>query len=582
MIKEAVFHRPKNEYAYAYDEHTLHIRIRTKKDDVEAVSLIHGDPYEWDQELNHWHSASSPMKKTGQDEWFDYWFAEVKPAFRRLRYGFQLEAGEEQITYTERGFYEESPQDAGYYFCFPFLNKVDVFSPPEWVKDTIWYQIFPERFANGDPSINPEGTLAWGSTDPTPTNFFGGDLQGIIDHLDHLQDLGITGIYLTPIFQATSNHKYDTIDYMELDPQFGDKKTFRHFIEACHARGIRVMLDAVFNHSGFHFAPFQDVLANGEHSLYKDWFHLRDFPVQAEAPPNYDAFAFVPTMPKLNTENPEVKDYLLKVATYWVEEFNIDGWRLDVANEIDHAFWRLFREQVKAVKPDLYILGEIWHDSMPWLQGDQFDAVMNYPMTTAIIDYISKKSLTTNQFKQQVMKLIHMYPLSVQEVAFNLLGSHDTPRILTQSNNNKDLVKLQSLLQFSMAGSPCIYYGDEIGMTGDQDPGCRKCMEWDEGNQDRELFTFMQTLIQLRKSNLAFGTRGSLSFIDTANNDLLIYEKKYEDELVLIVINRSEQAQAFPLPLTFQASIDALTKKSLSGEATISIAPWDAVVLLPE
>ncbi|HET6871575.1 MAG TPA: glycoside hydrolase family 13 protein, partial [Sporolactobacillaceae bacterium] len=362
MLKEAIYHRPKNAYAYAYNEETLHIKIRVKKGDVDRITLIAGDPYHW--EKGKWQFRRTAMEKVGADALFDYWLAEVKPPFKRLRYGFELQDGEETLTFTERGFYETPPEDTSYYFCFPFLNAVDVFNAPEWVKSTVWYQIFPERFANGDPSIDPEGALEWGSADPTPKNFFGGDLQGVIDHLDHLEGLGITGLYFTPIFKAASNHKYDTIDYFEIDPQFGDKATFKKMVEACHARGIRVMLDAVFNHSGFFFEPFQDVVKNGEASPYKDWFHVHEFPVQMVPRPNYDTFAFTPFMPKLNTEHPDVKAYLLKVGTYWVEEFDIDGWRLDVANEVDHAFWREFRQSVRAIKPDVYILGEIWHDSM--------------------------------------------------------------------------------------------------------------------------------------------------------------------------------------------------------------------------
>ncbi len=178
---------------------------------------------------------------------------------------------------------------------------------------------------------------------------------------------------------------------MEIDPQFGDKETFKKLVDACHQRGIRVMLDAVFNHSGLYFGPFQDVLKNQEKSKYTDWFHLHEFPVKDVYPPNYDTFGYVESMPKLNTENPEVRSYFLDVASYWIEEFDIDGWRLDVANEVDHSFWKAFRKRVKSIKPDLYILGEIWHDALPWLEGDQFDAVMNYPLTLAGLDYIAKE-----------------------------------------------------------------------------------------------------------------------------------------------------------------------------------------------
>ncbi|SDZ74026.1 Glycosidase [Thalassobacillus cyri] len=561
MLKEAIYHRPKNNFAYAYDDDTLHIMLQTKKDDLTSVSLIHGDPYHWEKE--QWITETLPMEKTGSSELNDYWKAAIKPPYRRLRYGFEVSDGAETSIYTERGFYDEAPGDTADYFAFPFLNPADVFTAPEWVRQTTWYQIFPERYGNGDPSLNPEGTLAWGSADPTPTNFFGGDFQGVIDHLDHLVELGINGIYFTPIFKAYSNHKYDTIDYMEIDPQFGDKETFRKLVRACHERGIKVMLDAVFNHSGYYFPPFQDVLAKEQASKYRDWFHLRELPIKTEPVPNYDTFAFVHTMPKLNTEHPEVKRYLLDVARYWIKEFDIDGWRLDVANEIDHAFWREFRRVVKSAKPDAYILGEIWHDSMPWLQGDQFDAVMNYPFTNGAVEFFAKDTMKAGEFADTITKVLHMYPDNVNEVAFNLLDSHDTPRILTLAGEEKARVKLLYLFQLSFIGTPCIYYGDEIGMSGGQDPGCRECMIWDEEEQDRNLFSFVQQLLNYRGAVPAFGNDGSFRFLET-NDDtgVIVYEKFNEKNRLIFVVNNGDQQQTF----TLDALADKQAKTLFTGE----------------
>ncbi|UOR11007.1 alpha-glycosidase [Halobacillus amylolyticus] len=551
MLKEAIYHRPKNNFAYAYDEKTLHIRLRTKKHDVENVSLIHGDPYDWED--NSWKTVRKEMSLTASDDLFDYWFVEIKPPFRRLRYGFELTDGTEKLVYTEKGFFDEAPfNEIQNYFCFPFLNAIDVFQAPHWVKDTVWYQIFPERFANGNKDNDPEGALEWGSEEPKPSNFFGGDFEGVIEHLDYLVELGVSGIYFTPIFKAYSNHKYDTIDYMEIDPQFGDRETFKRLVQKCHEKGIRVMLDAVFNHSGYYFPQFQDVLEKGKNSAYTDWFHLSGFPIEKEPSPNYDTFAFEPNMPKLNTENPEVKQYLLDVATYWIKEFDIDGWRLDVANEVDHQFWRDFRRAVKEIKPETYILGEIWHDSMPWLQGDQFDAVMNYPFTIAALDYIAKDEISAKDFANQMSNVFQSYPENVNEVAFNLLGSHDTPRVLTLCNDQKEKAKLLYLLQLSFGGTPCIYYGDEIGMTGGGDPGCRKCMVWDETQQDLDLKSYMQKLIQLRKTEPAFGNEGNLRFIEAnCETNHLIYSKSHEDGIILIVINNTEQPVDVTIPGNF-------------------------------
>jgi cyclomaltodextrinase / maltogenic alpha-amylase / neopullulanase len=577
MIKEAIFHRPKNNYAYAYNADTIHLMLQTKRDDVDHVKLIYGDPYDWSNDV--WNTLSKPMTKSGSTALYDYWTISVDPEFHRMRYAFECSDHIETLYYMESGFFTSTPADIANYFCFPYLNNVDVFRAPEWVKDTVWYQIFPERFGNGDASLNPEGTLPWGSADPTPTNFFGGDFQGVIDHLDHLVELGISGIYFTPIFKAHSNHKYDTIDYMEIDPQFGDKETFRRLVQECHKREIRVMLDAVFNHSGFYFPAFQDVLNNQESSKYKDWFHLWEFPVKAEGKPNYDAFGFVSSMPKLNTENPEVKDYLLQVARYWVEEFDIDGWRLDVANEVDHAFWRDFRKVVKAVKPEAYILGEIWHDSMPWLQGDQFDAVMNYPFTNSAIDFFAKESISAQEFSDSVTKVLHMYPKNVNEVAFNLLDSHDTPRILTLANGSHDRVRLLYLFQLSFIGTPCIYYGDEIGMAGGQDPGCRACMEWDVEKQNRELFSYVQTLLQWRRTEPVFGNHADIRFVQVDNEkNYIIYEKFNEDTRLRFYVNNSSKVLEIPsdelhTTTVKEWAIESEEKKELTLGSTIEIGP---------
>ncbi|MRX73497.1 alpha-glycosidase [Bacillus lacus] len=551
MLRESIYHRPKNEFAYVYDEKTIHIRLKSKKGDVQKALLIHGDPYDWED--GNWVSDKIEMGITGSDELFDYWLVAIQPPNRRLRYGFELSGEEEVLFYTEKGFYSDMPtDDIAHYFCFPFLHYNDAFRAPEWVKNTVWYQIFPERFANGNPDINPEGTLEWNSTEPTPTNFFGGDFEGILQNLDYLKELGISGIYFTPIFKAYSNHKYDTIDYYEIDPQFGDKETFKRLVEECHNKDIRVMLDAVFNHSGYYFQPFQDVLENGADSEYKDWFHLHELPVSADPAPNYDTFAYEASMPKLNTQHPDVKKYLIDAGTYWVREFNIDGWRLDVANEVDHQFWREFRTAVKSVRDDIYILGEIWHDASPWLQGDQFDAVMNYPFTTGAISFFGTNSQSASEFSNVIQRMLHMYPENVTEVAFNLLGSHDTPRILNIADGNKERVKLLFAFQLSFSGSPCIYYGDEIALLGDTDPGCRKCMPWDEEEEDLDMLEHVKKLLSLRKDIDVFGNNGRYAFLQANDeNGTLVILKEFENQRLLALFNNLEEETTIYLPEDF-------------------------------
>ena len=452
------------------------------------------------------------MTRVAQTSIFDFWQVQVTVPYRRLMYYFVLEDSQGQImAYGDDGFHEMgSDQDINFdsFFRLPYLHESERAKVPEWVKSTVWYQIFPERFKNGRPELSPEQTQPWDvKIRPTSEDFFGGDLEGIIQELDYLADLGITGLYLCPIFEAPTNHKYDTIDYLSVDPHFGDKETFKRLVQGCHARGIRVMLDAVFNHIGAHSKQWQDVRERGSDSPYTDWFHIYKYPVVDPLTPgavhraqglSYEMFAFEGRMPKLNTQNPEVQRYLLDIASYWIREFDIDGWRLDVANEIDHDFWRAFAQQVRSIKPDLYILGEIWHNSQPWLAGDQFDAVMNYLGTTQTTRYFLEHRGTSQKLVDAVLSQQMLYRRQHNEVMFNLLDSHDTWRILSLAKGNKDRVKAALAFNFLQLGSPCLYYGTEYGLDGDHDPGCRKVMPWDPAQQDQDMHIFVKALIALR------------------------------------------------------------------------------------
>lgn len=558
MQLEAIYHRPGNNWCYAYDKETLHIRLRTKRNDIGRVQVFAVDKYAFDRT-----QTLIGMNKFASNKLYDFWEAEVRPPFKRLAYGFVLQSGELATYLTERGFQPEAPSTATGLFEFPYLNQADIFAPPAWVKDAVFYQIFPERFANGDPGNDPEGTEPWGGT-PTRSNFFGGDLQGVMDHLDHLEELGVNAIYFTPVFEATTNHKYDTQNYLKVDPHFGSNETLKELVQKCHKRGIRVLLDAVFNHCGATFLPFLDVQQQGAESRFAGWFHVREFPLEVQdGIPTYETFAFEPIMPKLNTEHPEVKAYLLDVARYWIEEVGIDGWRLDVANEVDHAFWREFRRTVKDVNPEAYILGEIWHDSMMWLQGDQFDAVMNYPFTDAVLDFFTKGGLDGARFAHAIGTILSNYPQQVNEAAFNLLDSHDTPRLLTLAGGDKRRMKLAALFQFTFMGTPCIYYGDEIGLDGGHDPGCRKCMEWNPDRQDLELFAFYRQLIALRKEHPALRT-GGFRFLHAEAGDMrLLYERYDDGSRFVVAVNAGPRPCTLPAVLPEGSWTDMTTGETL-------------------
>ncbi|WP_270315918.1 glycoside hydrolase family 13 protein [Lactococcus petauri] len=516
MNKAAIYHRPESEFAYLYTEETIHIRLRVARDDIQSVALIYGDPYMFvkrdDESEMVWDYQEVEMKHGLSTAESDFYVTEVGVPHKRMDYLFVItDYDGEKVVYSDSGIlpYEVKLLTKKYAaFRMPFFHEVDRFKAPEWVKNTVWYQIFPERFANGNPAINPVGVKEWDPTEsPNRQDLYGGDLQGVIDHLDHLTDLGVNGIYFTPVFQAYSNHKYDTEDYLKIDQYFGDLEVFKTLVKEAHQRGIKVMLDAVFNHIGDTSPQWQDVLKHQENSKYADWFHVNEWPAtytptedfEVSETATYDTFAFTPHMPKLNTANPEVQEYLLNIAEYWIKECDIDAWRLDVADEVDHAFWKKFRTTCDAAKDDFYILGEVWHSAQPWLVGDEFSAVMNYAYTNAIIDTFVKEELSLEQMVSAINAQLMLYRKQTNQVMFNILDSHDTPRLLTQAKGSKDLVKQVQAFMYLQPGVPCIYYGDEYGLDGGADPDCRKCMPWTEEHQDLEMFAFFKDLVAFRR-----------------------------------------------------------------------------------
>ncbi|MGX4767504.1 glycoside hydrolase family 13 protein [Bacillus mojavensis] len=582
MEYAAIHHQPFSSDAYSYDGRTVHIKIRTKKGDADHIRLIWGDPYEYND--GRWAANEQPMRKIAATDMHDYWFAEVVPPFRRLQYAFVVTDHHEDIFFGSSGvcpYNEKTLETIHYYFKLPFVHEADTFQAPEWAKSTVWYQIFPERFANGREDLSPENVLPWGSKDPDVNDFFGGDLQGIVDKLDYVEDLGVNGIYLTPIFSAPSNHKYDTLDYYSIDPHFGDPELFRTLVSQIHQRGMRIMLDAVFNHIGSASPQWQDVVKNGAQSRYKDWFHIHSFPVTEG---NYDTFAFTPDMPKLHTANPEVQRYLLDIALYWIREFDIDGWRLDVANEVDHAFWKTFKQAVSAEKPDIYILGEIWHSSEPWLRGDEFHAVMNYPFTEPMIEYFADRAIPASRMAHRLNAHLMNGMKQVNEVMFNLLDSHDTKRLLTRCRNDEKKARALLAFMFAQTGSPCIYYGTEIGLDGENDPLCRKCMVWDKEKQNQEMHTFMKRLIALRKQENTVLTEGTLEWnlLDDQNN-FIRFSRTLDEKKLIYFFNQGDAARHVSLQdLNIERNkkiYDAWTEQPLHHSDVIAIQPGEFFIL---
>jgi cyclomaltodextrinase len=413
-------------------------------------------------------------------------------------------------------------------------------SVPEWVQDAIFYQIFPDRFANGDPENDPPNLVKWGSP-PTSWGFQGGDLAGILEKFDYLLDLGITAIYMNPIFQASSNHRYNTTDYYKIDPKLGTLNDFHKLIEHAHKHQVRIILDGVFNHCGRGFFAFNDVLENQEYSPYRNWYHIKRFPVDAFSwggATDYLGWWGMKSLPKFNTGNPITRKYLLDVARYWIEQ-GADGWRLDVPNEInDDSFWAEFRQVVKSANPDAYLVGEIWSSDKRWVGDDHFDGLMDYPVMEAVSSLVATNTLDCAHFADKVEGLLSLYPRENAYAMYVLLDSHDTERILTKMGNNLDKLKLAYLFQFAYPGAPAIYYGDEIGLVGGKDPECRGAFLWEEGHWNTELRNYVKKLVQLRKTHPAL-RRGDYQRGPQENSRCYGFVRSTAVEKVLVMMNAS-------------------------------------------
>lgn len=508
MNYSAIYHRTSEQMSYSFSEDDLVVNLKTGHD-VDRVFLIYGDPYQAG-------IAGGSEKWTGRREeicyrkelkYHTWWTTTIRPEYKRCKYYFELHAADEVVYYFEDGCLTkeqmELPGKMLQYFIVPWMNPSDVNRTPDWVNETVWYQIFPDRFCRDSEAPQDPEVIPWRKGSVKNEERFGGTLKGITEKLDYLKDLGINGIYLTPICMAESNHKYDTLDYETIDPSFGSEFDMKSLVDEAHKRGIRVMMDGVFNHSGANFLPWHDVVEKGPESRYYDWFMVNEWPVdmsKSTRDGQFYSFAFFANMPKLNTNNPEVIDYIEKVCIQWVRRYDIDGIRFDVGNEVSHYLLKRLRKALKEQKSDFYLLGEIWHDASQWLYGDEYDAVMNYPLTSGINDFFIDTSLTKEDFAWRVNGCYTMYMQQTNNVLFNLLDSHDTDRLMSRTGDEDVFIQELAAL-FTMPGSVCMFYGTEIGMEGGHDPDCRRCMPWDEieGGQHEELMGEVRALIDLRR-----------------------------------------------------------------------------------
>ncbi|MCB9450456.1 MAG: alpha-glucosidase C-terminal domain-containing protein [Anaerolineaceae bacterium] len=475
---------------------------------------------------------------------------------------------------------------------------------PEWVKDAVFYQIFPDRFAKSDQVLKPNNLEPW-DTPPTEQGYKGGDLYGVIEHLDHIQALGCNAIYFTPIFQSACNHRYHTHDYYQVDPLLGGNKAFYALRDALHQRGMKLVLDGVFNHASRGHIFFSDILENGPHSAWLDWFTVYDWPLSAydgSKPANYEAWVGNRALPKWNTDNPQVREYIMQIAEHWLNE-GIDGWRLDVPFCVTSpGFWNEFRDRVKAINPDAYIVGEVWGDSTNYLQGDQFDAVMNYLFTEPVIQFCGQENIVFDLVKDRsydpypgisgkhfgvkLNKTVFRYEWEVAQVQLNLLSSHDTSRILSILNEDKAATKLAALFLMTVPGAPSIYYGDEIGLPGGNDPDCRRTIPWDKPETwDTDMLAHYQTLTALRHQYPAL-RRGRFVHLHDGEKTYA-FGRELDGEVLLVAANAGKKSQKVTIPV-HDLFADGATLKMVfgTGEVTVSegqvaltLAPQSGVIL---
>lgn len=502
MERAAVIHNPDNQFFYSTDRDTFTVKLMVKAGDAAFVALHYRDKYIPVDKMDT--RGTVPMRRAAGDGLHDYYEARLGVNMLCVRYFFEIrDRAGQTVYYGNYAFYEAEPGQIEEMFDCPQLSREEErYEAPAWAGGKVVYQIFVDRFA-ADEEVPPR---EWYRQELNHLHSLHGSLRGITEKIPWLKELGVDVLYLTPIFRANTTHKYDTVDYMQIDPDFGTGEDLEELTETAHAAGMYVVLDAVFNHTSRDFFAFQDLQEHQENSRYRDWYYVDEFPVRGEIMPSYRSFSYYGGMPKLNCRNPEVREYIFGVVEYWTRECHVDGWRLDVADEIGRDFWREFRRRVRAVNPRVLIVGEIWHFNGSYLEGDQWDGVMNYHFTDAVKGFLLDKNLTAAAFGERLAFVRGRLKKEAIPCLWNLIDSHDTARFLTQAGEDKALLKLAAAIQLLLPGMPMIYYGDEVGMTGEKGSGCRRGMLWETERQDGELLSYYKKLLDIRRRYPAVGT----------------------------------------------------------------------------
>ena len=521
MNPATIYHRPLSEYAFALHDTHYVFRLRTGKGEALSCKFYYADRAIMTPDLEFF---CVPMEKFREDQYFDWYEIRLETSFERIAYYFELFNGTESLCYYGDCYEMIGQPNRADYFQLPFNHRADRLVVPEWTKEAIVYNIFPDSFADGKRKISCNSEVG-----------LGGTIKGIADNLDYIASMGFNCIYMNPIFKAESYHRYDTLDYYEIDPQMGTKDDLKAMVEKAHSMGIRVILDGVFNHvSSSHFM-FRDVLEHGRDSEYYPCFY--QLPENPKIPepnecPDYTCFSYVANMPKTNTANPYLRQYFCDVGTYWIREFDIDGWRLDVANELDDGFLRAFRTVVKDAKPDALIVGEVWENAAHYLNGDMLDSAMNYDFRRYCRRFFAEETVGAETFDTNVSTMLLRYRENALNAQLNLLDSHDVSRYLTLCGGNADKMELAVLLQMTFPGMPCVFYGNEKGLCGTTESEYRQAMAWDKTHPLEEVY---RSLIALRKEHPAL--RYGNFRTNAASDKVYRYSRIWEDQKITVTMN---------------------------------------------
>lgn len=478
-----------SEYAFALDDTHYIFRLRTGKGEAESVRFYYADRAVMTPKLQF---VPLPMEKFRTDRYFDWYEIRLETRFERIAYYFELQNGVETLFYYGDCYEMAGTPTRADYFQLPFNHRADRFAAPAWTRDAVVYNIFPDSFAAGK-RLAPNGA--------PPCR--GGTVRGVTENLDYIASLGFNCIYLNPIFAARSYHRYDTLDYYRIDPHMGAEDDLRDLVRRAHALGIRVILDGVFNHVSSDHPFFRDVLEKGRASRYYSCFYALPetprLPAAGELP-GYTCFSYVADMPKTNTADPFLRQYFCDIGAYWVRKFDVDGWRLDVANELDDGFLRAFRASVKAAKSDALIVGEVWENAAHYLGGDMLDSAMNYDFRRYCRRFFAEQTVDAETFDTNVSTLLLRYNENALFAQLNLLDSHDVSRFLSLCGGKTERMELAVLLQMTFPGMPCVFYGDEKGLCGESEPEYRRPMAWDASSPLEEVY---RRMIALRKTHPA-------------------------------------------------------------------------------